>query len=269
MTSKRLENVSWCQKYVRTWKSLSWSHTYQSCNLYLKHQKLFLFAFVLGIFWIWHFYNVSFSNYWWLCFLDIFIYLDLTFEQYMWYFSTIHISFPAIMKSKQLVVFKMSNTILIRLHFKTILSSIWYFYDVLFQSYWQLCVFQFFFDFDLYTWYFLNFVAISPHLTKFIRLLSEVGLLPDYPANIRSQAIPELSGHYPKPGFSLAIRQTSEAGLLPDYPTTIRSRAIPGLSSDFPKSGFSRTMRLLSEVELPLTPETAHSLSTKAKTYIF
>ena len=118
----------------------------------------------------------------------------------------------------------------------------------------------------------------------FIRLLSNVGLLPDYPANIRSQAIPELSGHHPKPdyptdirsraspglsdrhpkpGFSLAIRQTSEARLLLHYPATIRSRASPGLFDWYPKPGCPQTIWQLSEVGLlPDYPTTIRSWAT-------
>ena len=61
--------------------------------------------------------------------------------------------------------------------------------------------------------------------SRTIRSPAEAWLLPDYPTDIRSRAIPGLSGEYPKSGFSRTIWQLSEGGLLPDYPTTIRSRA--------------------------------------------
>ena len=62
---------------------------------------------------------------------------------------------------------------------------------------------------------------------------------------------------------------TPEAGLLPDYPTDTRSRAVPRLSGEYPKSGFSLAIQLISEVGLSLTPETVQGLSTKAKTYLY
>ena len=74
-------------------------------------------------------------------------------------------------------------------------------------------------------------------------MISEAGLLPGYPNDIRSRATPGLSDWYPKPGCSPTIWQLSEVGLLSGYPAYMRSRAI--------------------------TPETVLGLSTKAKTYVY
>ena len=75
-------------------------------------------------------------------------------------------------------------------------------------------------------------------------MIPEAGLLPGYPTTIPCRASPGPFGHYSKPGYFRTVRLLYDVGLLPDCLNYPRSRAAPGLSGYSPKSGFPLLPRL-------------------------